>query len=55
MKNSEILLYKHNPEIMILVNDSKRMNFFNFYIHVFKIKKWNHGKNKKTNNLFSDV
>ena len=38
-ENSEILLYEHNSEIMILVNDSKRMNFFNLYIHVFKIKK----------------
>ena len=38
-ENSEILLYKHNSEMMILVNDSKRMIFFNLYIHVFKIKK----------------
>jgi hypothetical protein len=35
-ENSEILLYKHNSEIIILVNDSKRMNFLNLYIHVFK-------------------
>ena len=51
-ENSEILLYKHNSEIMILVNDSKRMNFFNLYIHVFKIKKWNHGENKKQTIFF---
>ena len=35
-ENSEILLYKHNSEIMILVNDSKRMNFFNLYIQKMK-------------------